>query len=136
MHRSTATGTKDTGSGPRVACCGQPVQAGSPDVTGPPVAVGTGVLLTDGGELVAVLPVADPPPAPPPAPGDGAETVPHPAASAPAASSGTDASSAARPRCRANLANPAIPACGNPACAIPACADLASLASGVVAMLM
>jgi hypothetical protein len=94
------------------------VQAGSPDVTGPPVAVGTGVPLTDGGELLAVLPVADPPPAapPPPAPGDGAETVPHPAASVPAASSGTDASSAARPRCRANLANlanlanPAIPA--------------------------
>jgi len=100
------------------------VQAGSPGVTGPPVVVGTGVLLTDGGELAAALPVPDPLAAPPA--GDGAETVPHPAASVPTASSGTEASSAARLRRRANLANPANPACANPA----------SLARGVIAVLM
>jgi hypothetical protein len=70
------------------------VQAGCPGVTGPPVVVGTGlgaevgtaVPLAVGGELVA-----DPPP------DRGVVTVPHPAASVAAATSGIAASSAARP---------------------------------------
>ncbi len=42
-HRSTLTGTKDTGSDTLVAPVGQPAQAGSPATTRPPLTVGTGV---------------------------------------------------------------------------------------------
>jgi hypothetical protein len=42
-HRSTLTGTKDTGKLAVGACDGQPTQAGSPPTTGPPLTVGTGV---------------------------------------------------------------------------------------------
>jgi hypothetical protein len=88
-----ATGMKDAGSGPRVTFAGHPAQAGWPGVTGPPVVVGTGV----GAALGTGVPlaadgevVADPP-------DRGVLTVPHPATSAAAATSGTAARSAVRP---------------------------------------
>ena len=94
-HRSTATGWKNAVSFPCGASDGQPAQAVSPAMTGPPLTVGTGVAL-----------------GPTPTPSDDADaeadadddavptgwfgppglaaTVPHPAASAPATSSGTE----------------------------------------------
>src|SRR5580692_11397612 len=41
-HRSTLTGTKDTGRDTLVASVGQPTQADCPEATGPPLTVGTG----------------------------------------------------------------------------------------------
>jgi hypothetical protein len=107
-HRSTATGTNETGRAAVGALSGQPAQAGWPGVTGPPLTVGTGVADPDGpagadgraeaadadgraevegdaGDAVDA-PVAD---AVGVDPLDGAPAcvVPHPAASAPAESS-------------------------------------------------
>src|ERR1700761_3219108 len=96
-HRSTLTGTKDTGSAALVASVGQPTQATVPSGTGPPLTVGTGVADVDGAAgAVALLG------APAGAPDCAA---PHPAASAPAASNGTAKAHARRP------ARPVRPAC-------------------------
>jgi hypothetical protein len=116
-HRSTFTGTNDTGRLALGALAGQPAQATSPAATCPPLTVGTGAAVDDGageavgplvGPLVAVppaavlpavlpaLPPAVPPAAvppdalgPAPVPADVLLTlaVPHPAASAPATTS-------------------------------------------------
>jgi hypothetical protein len=112
-HRSTLTGTKDTGSAVLVAPLGQPTHAGSPGTAFPPLTVGTGVADADGpagavacppaallavllgaalfavlpgAALLAVLPGAAP-----------VCALPHPAASAPATSSGTATAAARRP---------------------------------------
>jgi hypothetical protein len=89
-HRSTLTGTKDTGSDTLFAPAGQPVQAGSPGTTRPPLVVGTGVADAD----AAVADTAGKTDAF--AAGAALCVLAHPAASAPAASSGT-ARAAARP---------------------------------------
>jgi hypothetical protein len=115
-HRSTVTGTNDTGRLELGALAGQPAQATSPAATCPPLTVGTGAAVDDGaaeavgplvGPLVAVPPAAVLPavlpalPAVPPAAGPPDAlgpapvladvpltlAVPHPAASAPAATS-------------------------------------------------
>ena len=97
-HRSTLTGTKDTGSDTLVAPVGQPAQAGSPATTRPPLTVGTGVA----GRRAATpaTPRTDAPTRCAPRTRAARRSVrgrggaaavcalPHPAASAPAASSG------------------------------------------------
>src|SRR6201996_9607182 len=104
-HRSTLTGTKDTGSDTLTAPVGQPTQAGWPGSSGPSLIVGTGVAgaaddadgapADAGGDAAAddadgaVAGAA--PAAPPPC------TLPHPATSAPTASSGTAAAAVRRP---------------------------------------
>jgi hypothetical protein len=113
-HRSTLTGTKDTGSDALVAPVGQPTQADWPGPTGPSLIVGTGVAgaaaADDAGGDAAADAGAD---APVDAGGDAAaddadgagaapaalpaSVLPHPATSAAAASSGTAAAAVRRP---------------------------------------
>src|SRR5215472_4201786 len=95
-HLSTATGMNDPGSASDLACDGQPVQAGIPGVTAPPVVVGTG-----DGAVVGVVPPADACPladgaAEEPPPDGGVDTLPHPLASVTTTSRGTVASSVTR----------------------------------------
>jgi NAD(P) transhydrogenase len=101
-HRSTATGTKETGRLAVGALAGHPAQAGSPGVVRPPLTVGTGAVDPndwadpDGtaeaeaeakdAEGAAGADVADAVGADP-CGGAPARVVPHPAASVPAASS-------------------------------------------------
>src|ERR1700722_6656817 len=82
-HRSTLTGTKDTGSDTLTAPVGQPAQAGSPGTTPPPLTVGTGVAAADAEEAADAGACAGGAPTAPPL-----CALPQPAASAPAASSG------------------------------------------------
>jgi hypothetical protein len=91
---------KDTGSAALAAFAGQPAQARPPAVTGPPLTVGTGVAVpADPATALDPACASDPVPEEAPAAGVAAwyEVVPHPAASTPAASSGTETAPARRP---------------------------------------
>jgi hypothetical protein len=104
-HRSTLTGTKDTGSDTLVAPAGQPAHSGWPGTTGPSLIVGTGVTAADaGGEPAAdagagaaVDAAADAADDAVGAVAPPVDTLAHPAASAPAASSGATAAAVRRP---------------------------------------
>jgi hypothetical protein len=99
-HRSTATGVKNAVSVPRVAFVGQPEQAAPPvGIIGPPGSIGIGVALADdpgtdpGAEPEAEAEpeaAADAPLAGSFTPPGLAAAVPHPAASAPATSTGRE----------------------------------------------
>jgi hypothetical protein len=105
-HRSTLTGTKDTGSDTLVAPVGQPTQADWPGTTGPSLIVGTGVAgaaapddaggdaPADAGADAAADDAAGAGAAPAALP---ACALPHPATSAAAASSGAAAAAVRRP---------------------------------------